>query len=824
MALKSKTKRRILYGILTLVGVAIIGIVTIPPMFTLNRLKPRLVAALETQTGVRPEINGDIHFSLLGHPTIVARDITVPAGKIGAASFSVPLAALFDLSRARLNGEITIYDADVKMDRLSSVGPEYDLILNNCNINFLDKDYRIISGTVRSGQFRGIVRTDQHKYDISMRGDEFYVTNKNNNLVIVGNLTESGGARGTMSLTTDNVNRMFEFDTPRLPGRYALEMKFDWDGGYGVNFTDIIGDNFTGSIDIQPDGRRTIKLNATDVTFDFSFLLHPTKLIYDAQFDLDIRGDLKLANKKFHHMIIQAAGRPGELNITKIVADDNMIKGGDITADGAHNLAIATTIHGAPASCMFSGTPKKWECSTFTYRDMRGTINVDGDTFTATVSGTGTMPSEHELRKILPGKKMNGVIDFLFTDAAGTLYIKGGKFRPRFKFARDRKLTWMRGDLEFIPAFMKNEIGDFSLSDSRVTFRPHNGRWELTTDGDAFVISGKSAHDWFQEMDLRAIADSDFFVSGIRRGDAISNLTIRVLGHEFTGSASGRNITLKTDVLNLDAFTKQSFWDNYDEMEFLTDAPIMLPFGLGVNISLTADTLIINGNEYHNFVYSLKPDTQTYSITDSLRGAALAIITKNKREYDISVQLAKFKTDGSLLAPTMPLNVRDTTITGEAHMHTSGKIAHDIAYNLAGELDMTLTGGTLIGIGTDAFYADAENITRLNAEYAIARALDGGETALKEMQITGTFSGNDFSTTSPFTISMRHADAFGTMQIRDNMMTATMNILMRATSPDPTRIAVSVAPDGKRRYSLSEIMMNLDPTYMRVFIENHNRF
>ena len=825
MALKPRTKRKILYTVLALVGIAIIATVTVPPMFTLNRLKPRLVAAIESQTGIRAEIHGDVHFSLLGHTTIVARNITVPNGTIGAASFRVPWTALFDLSRARLSDEIGIYDANITIDRLTSVAPNYDLALHNCNVNFLDKDYRIINATVHSGEFSGIVRTDQHKYDISMRGDAFYVTNKNNNLVIVGNLTESGGARGTMSLTTDNINRMFEFDSPRLPGRFVLEMKFDWDGGYGVNFTDIVGDNFTGAINIHPDGRRTIKLNATNVTFDFSFLLQPTKLIYDTQFDLDIRGKLKIAGNEFKHIIVQAAGRPGELDITKIVADNNMIKGGRITADGAYNLAIATSIHGAPATCMFSGTPQKWQCSTFTYRDMRGTLDVDGDKFTASVSGTAPMPTEDALRKLLPTKKMQGTVQFLFTDAAGTLYINGNKIRPSFKFARDKKLTWMRGDLEFIPDFMKNEIGDFSLNDTRITFRPHSGRWELTTDGDAFVITGKSAQDWFPDMDLRAISDGEFFVSGIRRGDAISNLTIRVFDHEFTGSASGRNITLKTDLLNLDAFTTQSFWDNYEEMEFLTDAPIMLPFGMGVNISLTADALIVNGDEYRNFVYSLKPDTQTYSITDSMRGAALAIITKNKRDYDISLQLAKFRTNGAILGPAMPLNIVDTTITGEAHLHTHGQIAHDIAYNLTGELDMTLTGGTLIGLGIDAFYASAENINnKIDAEYAVARALDGGQTAIKEMQITGKLSGGDFETTSPFTIAMRHADAFGTLKIQDNMMVATMNILMRATSPDPSRIALTIAPDGGRRYSLSEIMTNFDPSFMRAFIQTHDRF
>jgi len=824
MALKPRIRRRIIYIAATFVALAAIAVVVVPPMITLNNLKPKLAAAITAQTGVETEIRGDVHFSLLGTATIVARDIRVPDGRIGAVSFRIPVSSLFNLSRAQLSRRIGVYDADVKISRLTPVAPEYDISLHNCNVLFLGKEYRIINGTVGDGNFQATVRTDQHKYDVRLNGDAFYITNKNNNLVLLGNLTETGGARGTMALQTKDINAMFEFKEPKITTPIDLEMKFEWDGGYGVRFSDIHANNFTGNIELLPDGRRIIQIFSTDAVFDFSFLLNPTQVIYETSFDMNLRGHLTLAGHEFNHLIIQATGTPDTLRIGKIVADNTVLSGGTISADGAHNISIATNLNGRLLTCMFSGTPEKWSCDGFSWRGLKGTLSVDGDTFNADIKSDAPMPSDDEIRAMVSQLGRRGTIKFIFADAAGTLYIQDDAIKPEFKFARDKTLGWLRDDIEFLPEFMRREIGDFALSGDRVTFRPHSGRWELTTQDKAFVISGRSAHDWFPAADLRAITDGEYFVSGLRRGDAISNLTLRVLGHEFTGGVAGKNITLETDTLNLDALIAQDYIDNYDEMEFLTDAPIMLPFGLDVDISLRADKLIYNGDEYANFIYSLKDGTQTFSISDNARGNLLVIITKDKKDYDISIQASRFKLNGDLLSANMPLNVADARITGEADIHTSGQIAHDIAYNMRGTVDAVLSGGYVTGFGIDTFYASAGDITTLNAEYAIAAALDGGQSQLKEMKITGDFSGHDFHTTAPLTISMRHATASGALEIDDGQMRATLDITLRGTSPAPSKIALQILPSGTRRYSLSEIMTNFDASFLRKFIETHDRF
>ena len=234
--------------------------------------------------------------------------------------------------------------------------------------------------------------------------------------------------------------------------------------------------------------------------------------------------------------------------------------------------------------------------------------------------------------------------------------------------------------------------------------------------------------------------------------------------------------------------------------------------------------MIYNGNEYQNFIYALKPASQTFSITDTSRGNLLATIEQDKTNYEIFIQLNQFVINGNLLSSAMPLNIRDTMITAELALTTHGQIAHDIYYNMAGTLDMTFNDGYIIGMSFDEFYASAQNITSLNAEYALANALTGGETRLKSMHIIGNYDRDNFITTEPIKISMRHTDGVGGLAITDGMMTAEFDLTLRGTAPEPATIALSVLPNGDRKYSLSEIMQNIDPGFMRAFVKTHNKF
>ena len=168
-----------------------------------------------------------------------------------------------------------------------------------------------------------------------------------------------------------------------------------------------------------------------------------------------------------------------------------------------------------------------------------------------------------------------------------------------------------------------------------LSFIPHNNTWEFSAHDDYFYISGTSFKSWLPNIDLRFMNDGKYSVSGFYKNGKISNLEITIADNKFSGSVSDNTITLNTDILSIDSFANKNFIDNFAELEFLTNDPVLTLFELPVNISLYANTLIYQGNRYNNFVYSLKPNSQTFSITDKTRGNLLATIDKDKSKYKI---------------------------------------------------------------------------------------------------------------------------------------------------------------------------------------------
>ena len=157
-------------------------------------------------------------------------------------------------------------------------------------------------------------------------------------------------------------------------------------------------------------------------------------------------------------------------------------------------------------------------------------------------------------------------------------------------------------------------------------------------------------------------------------------------------------------------------------------------------------------------------------------------------------------------------------------MQTSGLIAHDLEYNMRGDLDLTFDGGYLVGLGIDDLFASADTINTFNAEYALSYALEGGKSALKSMRIVGTYDKGKFETTTPIILRLRHTDGTGEMFIDNGNMTASFNLVLRGTSPVPSPIDLQIYPDNSRKYSLSEIMKNFDVTFMRDFVKTHDKF
>lgn len=825
MALKPRHKRRIIWTIISIIGALVLSIIIIPPMVTLNTFKPIIESAINTQMNVPAKLNGDIHFSLIGGTTIVAHDVNVPTATIGSVMLSIPFHDLFDMQNAQLKKAVSIYNANIDINNLSPASFNHDIKIYNSKINFRGHEFKIIRAEFKDNKFYGTVRTKNHKYEIEFQGDTFKIKNKNNNLEIIGQIYSDASIRGQIAIETSHINEWFDFSEPKIPYPVALTMNYEWGGGNSYKFTNIDSDYFSGNIEILENGDKNVQLASNDIDFDFSFFLKPQKITNKTNLNLDFYGAIKFNNRTFNHVKINANISQDSIQINNIIADDIAITGGTINANGAKNIMITMPYMNKNVMCLFSGTPEKWQCSKFTYGDLSGTISVNHDQYDIIVQSNAPVPSDHDLINLASKLGTGGTIEFKFSDIGGTLTISGTKItNTSYNFATNKTLQWLKINLPMLPESMKTTTGNFGKKNGMLTFTPNDGTWQLSTYDNYFYLSGNNFKSWFPDLDLQSINDFNYVFSGFFNNDNISNLNIKIGDQDFFGSLSGTTLTLHTHKLSLDTLLNQEYFDNFSENEFLSNAPLLIPFELPINISLSSDKLVYKNNEYKNFIYALKRNSQTFSISDSDRGNLLATIERDHTTYDIFVQLNRFSINGSLLSARMPLNIRDTTITGQLIFNTSGQIAHDILYNMNGNIDITFNNGYIIGMSFDNFYASAPTITILNAEYALADALTSGETRLKTMRLIGEYNNGNFITTAPIELSMRHTDAIGGLAITDGFMTAEFNLTLRGTAPKPATIELSILPNGNRSYSLSEIMKNLDTSYMRAFIKTHDKF
>lgn len=824
MSLKPRYKKRIIWSAVSLCGCLIMAYIIIPSTINLDRLKPKIAATITERTGMPVTINGPINISLLGHITIVAHDVSISYGNISEFMFSIPLRYIFNLDNAPLNQDISVYDGKFSIDTLTPAIFKYNVNIYNSGVDFLGKTYDIIRGTMNNGNFNGTIRTDQHKYDISFNNGDFIVKNYNNNLDINGILYPDGSARGNLYIETDNVNRWFDFNEPKIPGKIILNTNFSWDGKYGFEFTELRTNHLTGSIVLYPDGRRDINLRSNNLTYDLSFLKEPNNLFFETKYYVDFYGNLHLGNNDFKHVLVDAIGSNDSIKINKVIIDNIKLLDGTISTDGAKNVNLSIDKNNHTTTCLFSGTPTNWTCEKFSYDNISGIVSFDGKTIRAIISSPNKIPPIETFRKAISSISDNAIIDFSFSDQAGILTLNKSDYEIVYRFAQNVSLNSVGIDIQILPEFMRQEQGNLTTENSVLTFVPKSQNWTISITKHSFNLTGKNFKNLLSGTHLDWIRNIPYVASGTYDSNNIANLNILIGGHVFSGSATKNALTLTTDLLDIDTFLNSDFIENFEEQSFIYQHPVISLFDLPVSISLSANKMLYNGTEYNNFTYNLKPDIQNMSITDNNRGNLLTTISKTQTDYKIDAQLNKFLFDGNLLPFDSPINLRNTTITGDIQLNTFGKIATDIIYNLSGDIDLTFSGGDFIGFDVDNFYASAPNLPMLDAEYAISNALSGGFSILKKMHIIGKYKNKNFATTVPATIALKHTDITSVFNIANNQFNGNFDITLRGTSPEPTPIQLTVYPDNSRKFSLSEIMMNFDSGFMHTFVQTHEQF
>jgi hypothetical protein len=837
--MKARHRRIVFFSVLSVFLALILAIVIVPPMFNIEKLRPGFEQALLSQTGIPAKINGKINISLLGRVNVAAHDVRLPDGRADSVMFAIPLRKIFDINSAPLSGKIYVDGARLDIQGLHAPVIASRIEIRDSIVRFMGNDYNIVSGALENGGFKGSVRAGRHKYFVETRGAGFSVLNKNEGLEISGTFLADGTAAGLLSIDTGNINEWFGFFEPDIYEHVKLDMNFVWDGKQGFRFENIRGnvggDDFTGSVELG--GRNKFQFFSNAIDFDLSFLLSQKSLLTDSDLDLDLRGRLKFADSIYNRVKLSAAGAGDKIIISGLEFENDGMKGsmnGEITGNGAQSLALRFFRGDAEVYCLFSGTPETWRCDEYEYADKdlsaKGALTVAPESFSATLSSQASMPENFDFSSALDFLGPDGSVEFEFADAGGKIEIRNKRQRIAYSFAKDRRLGWPGGGgFEFLPESMRAGPGLLKWDGGKFYFIPNAGGWELTAEGNSFALEGSSAKKllraFYPALELPFADDFPYEVSGKYFKPYIRDLEIRVAGHVFRGSAGSAGIALKTDMLDLDEFANFKYFEDYEESQFLSDAPILAPFGMtGISLSLSAAGIIRNGEKYDNFVYSLRDGAQDFSISDDARGSLLVSLKKNGGAvYEMLVRLNRFAFVGKLLESGSPLNISDSVATGQAVLSTGGKIAHDFWRNMKGTLELGFDGGVLNGIGTDAFYAGAESITRMNAEDAIAHAASGGDTRIKSLRISGEYDNGDFRTTRKFHLSAWHAEMTGDLRLTDGKLDVRTNILLRGAAPDPQTFSLTIRPNGERSYSLSEIMSVFDPDYLSEFVRKHSR-
>ena len=825
MASTNFFNHKLIWVLTFIFAILALAIITVPPMVNLNFLKPKIENVILSQTGIPAKITGDINFSLIGHTTIIANDIVVPNGTIASCKFTIPFFDILDLKNARVSSDVLVSGANLFIEKLIPFELKNTITVHNSNIKFLNKEYNIIDATLSKNNVSAIVRTDQHKYEIKSHRNLFVIKNKNNDLNISGKLFSDGTASAHIEIIAQNVNRWFEFEKPLIRGQFPITADVYWDGNYGIKFTNISANGVTGSIDIQDNGYKIVKLKSNNADYNLSFFSTNPDVFQNISFDLDFYGTLKFGDYVFKHVKIITVGSEQNIKVDTIIADDLQIHGGTIDKNGGHNLHVAVPEFGTLSTCLFSGTPNAWTCDNFSYGGIvSGTLKINTNHFEADLYSPEPFKDFNTVIKMAKLLGKNGYVKFDCPDMKGTMTLTDNKPSVSYTQLLQKSLDWAKVDLPFLPDFMRNEPGDFVWTKDSMIFIPDSKKWQLSTSKDFFIIHGQNFKTLLINMDLPFLQDLPYTISGNYKNENISNLIFEIGHQKFTGSANKKLLTLKTEVLDLDYLISRYFMDNFEEISFFNQYPILVLFDLNTNLAVSADSIIYNHKEYNNFIYSLHDDTQTFSISDSKNGNMLAKIKKHNTKYALNIQLNKFVFNKYLLPENMPLNLSDTVVTADIKLNTSGKIAHDIIDNLNGTFDISFDGGKLYGFGFDSFYASAKQLTLLNSEYFLSKALTEGVSSIKKMHIVGTYEGGNIQTLRPLVLSMKHVDASGILEIKDNEMTADLNLVLRGTSPEVENINITIAPDNNRNFSLSEIMTHFDYEYMKAFVESHDKF
>jgi hypothetical protein len=855
--MKARTRRKLLWTVVALALCAIVAAIAVPPFINLDGMRPTIEAAVKNQTGIDIKINGPVRLSLLGRATIGARDVQIPSyqGVAESVSFRIPLHSIFNINTAAISSTAVLNNARLTVTSLAPPQIPGRIVFKGGQITFGDRTFTNINGVFRNNTFSGSVRTAEHRYAIETDGNFFIITNPNVRLRLRGQLvTDDSGniaANGNLGLETSQINRFFEFDAPRITSRVKFKSDFEWKSNR-LRFYNIVGEtkggDFTGEIQVE-NGHKTINLVADNIDLDLSFLQKNPAFLHNSDIRFAGNGRFRIAGHEFSKIRFASIADNNVVTVRNLTAsgrDISMSARGRVGNAGADNLEIVFQNATGSVHCILSGNRDSWSCGRWNYKSAEfsasGSLVVGTDSFDLEFNSENYDPTKSPIGSQfstlgqLLGRN-RGTIRFRLGDGLhGAAELENKNLSISYFSHRNTTIAAlpinMQGALP-LPESMMNAPGEMRqahIINGGLSFAFATDEWELLVGHDGnFGWTGNLltlVRAYRPGVDVQFLnPNSPIVVRGKFNAPFISDFEIVTVGGTFSGTFNGRAFDLHGEFLDLDSLINQNYVNDYESMKFISAEPLTFPFMMNMSVALTADMIRFGGEVYERFVYSLTPTRQRMSVTDSARGSMLVSMDRTAaHRYNLLIQSNNFEISGALLPLTSSLNVADTSVTARATLETHGFTANDFWRNMMGDIEMSFEGGTLIGFDFDNFYDSAQQITRLNAEFALADALAGGQSALRSLHISGHYENGIFTTTSPLSAATRHTEYTGELQILRGRAAGNLRILLRGTSPAPAPMLINVPHGGARNFSLSEIMQTFDSDFMREFTRIHPRF
>ncbi|MDR2685902.1 MAG: hypothetical protein LBB23_03985 [Rickettsiales bacterium] len=819
--MKRSVRARAIWFPSIVVAVAAVAALLFPAFSDFSYIKAGMANALSARSGAEVSINGSVKIALLPRPVLRAHEVVAKTTdyqiSANALQFPISIENILAPAAAAVPSEITIRGGT---------------LLTN------DRKFTEINGraTLAGKSFSGSFEHAGRKFIASISDGAAKIENPN--LALRAEFKfDANGCEGTFKGSFQNLETFLNewgYSFSEVAKRpWAITTEFNLDRA-GLNLKNMT----LASADTILSGRATFPKNDVQtldlVMADGNLGILEIPDLTDKNINIIGSGKFDFRGRTAKKFDISMAG--GILKRADILGDDwNIHASGSFKGGKAENLDLSLfekdgrAIAGisAPASvrCILTTSGENWECSS---------LSISGESFS--MSGAAEMQGGQMNLKLdrINGMEINDIIksatdrfqnDIKITFPGGQFGIGNSSKTYANDKAKLKDIPFKSSITDLIPPALVQKIKGKISAESRsgfesFAFDSDNLKIAITDNNGAiqFAASGRDFAGIFGDVFPGAGGkflkpDLPFDISGNFSGGDFDDIKINIAGQEFTGRGADGRISLNGKTLNIDDLKSPDWNINFEQLQFVSQDPMLSMFRITPDFSLATARVISGGATYQDLAYSKIGTAQKASLTDGSTGVGVWEITRRGgSEYEINVKISGFKIPG-LFANLPGLNVEGATLTAEAWLTTMGLTANDVRQNLAGSAELNFDGGKVVGIDTRRVFAAP--ISHGNAFDVVSSAFaKDASMPIRTLNVPLRISGGSALSSAPMNIRSDTSNISGFIKSDSEGTAAKLSVVFKNGAAEPRPLEVRVAPSGAS-FDREELFRSVDPDYIK---------